>query len=822
MSELDRKLVRGSAWLALSFGGGQVVTFVVVAVLAHFVTPVGFGLVALASVAIVVATTLQESGLGLAVIRHRTDVERAAGTVFVFNVAAGIVLYWLTFAIAPLLADLFSQPRLTAVLRVLALVLVLRSFGVIPGAMIERELMFANRAKGELVGGIVQGLVAIPLAVAGAGVWSLVAGQLAGQCLQSALFWVFTPLRPSPRLFSFPLLRELGKFGRHMTAANLIALIDQNIDTLTVGRLVGAADVGFYNMAWRLANLPATGIGYIVGRVMFPAYATLQHDKTAFRHAFLTNVRRVALFSLPVGVGILLTAHPIVVGVFGDRWEPAVVPLQILSVFGVLRAFAGTTGPVIQAAGKPQLIVRLNLWQLAALCAGLFTLTPPFGINGAATAVTLAAAAVLVPAMWIALRTLELRLSELLANVERPALCSVPLAICLAALQLPTSGLDDGLELALLVLCGAAVYVASALVLARSEVRTITTAFRSRATPADEQSVLVVVAHPDDEVLGFAGVIARARAQGWRVRVAVVTNGDDRALGRVPLSFSGARPGWPARVSRLGIRRGKETIAAMALLGLRFTRDPRTSDVLLLGYPNYGLEQIARSEAPWEGDRTGLHRTYAAGGKWRPSNGDFSHLLRGRHSRLCAADLARDFDDLVELGRPTDVYTHAEFDGHPDHAEVHRQLVAALRRRGRPVTVHSTLIHPPGTRERMYESAQEWPNPGQDSVATPFERFTPHLDFMAPPGDDGTGWGPLGPPDELIEVPPSMLEADPARNLKLQAITRYVTQLDCRSRGASYHPSCGYLRAFVKRSEFFWTMHIGTQAHAGPTPIPQR
>jgi lipopolysaccharide exporter len=479
VSELDRKLVRGSAWLALSFGGSQVVTFLVAAILAHFVTPADFGLVALASIAIVVATTVQESGLGLAVIRHRKEVDRAAGTVFVFNFAAGLVFYCVAFAAAPFLARLFSEPDLTEVLRVLALVLPIRALGVIPGVLIERELMFAQRAKGELSGGIVQALVAIPLAVTGAGVWSLVAGQLAGQFVQAVMFWAFTPQRPSPQLFSWPIFRELAQFGRHMTAANLIALIDQNIDTATVGRLLTGADVGFYNMAWRLSNLPATGIGYIVGRVMFPAYSTLQHDQAAFRDAFLANVRRVALFSVPVGVGILLAARPIVVGVFGSRWEPTVVPLQILAVFGVLRAFAGTTAPVMQAAGKPQLITGLNVWQLAVLCAGLFTLTPAFGIDGAAVSVTLAAAAVLVPSMRLVLQILDLRLRELLANIERLVLCSVPLAVCLVALQASAGGLDDGLELALLVVSGAVVYFASALALARGELRTIAMAFRS-------------------------------------------------------------------------------------------------------------------------------------------------------------------------------------------------------------------------------------------------------------------------------------------------------------------------------------------------------
>ena len=483
MSELDRKLVRGSAWLALSFGGSQIVTLVVAAIIAHFVTPSAFGLVALASIAIVALTMLQESGLGLALIHRRTDVERAAGTVFVFTAAASIVLYGIAFAVAPLFAHVFRQPRLDEVLRVLALVLIIRGLGIVPGAMIERELVFASRAKGELVGAIVQALVAIPLAVSGFGVWSLVAGQLAGQSVQTVIFWAVTTLRPSPRLFSFRILRELGRFGRHVTAANIIYFIDTNIDTATVGRFLSAADVGYYNMAWRLANLPADGIGYIIGRVMFPAYATLQDDKDAFREVFLSNVRRVALFSLPVGVGILIAAQPIVLGLFGQRWEPAVAPLQILAVFGVIRAFSGVTAPAIQAAGKPQLILVLNLLHLGVLCAALFTLVPTFGLSfgleGAAGAVVIAAVASLGPAYRFALRLLELPFRRLIATVERPAVCSVPLIISLLAVSALTGSLPAGIQLLILVICGVAVYAAAILALAPGELRAISAAFRS-------------------------------------------------------------------------------------------------------------------------------------------------------------------------------------------------------------------------------------------------------------------------------------------------------------------------------------------------------
>ena len=364
-------------------------------------------------------------------------------------------------------------------MRVLALVLIVRAVGIVPGTLIERELVFARRAKGELGGAFVQAAVAIPLAVSGFGVWSLVAGQLAAQTVQAATFWVVTPLRPSPRLFNLRILRELGRYGRHLTAANIVYFIDQNVDTATVGALLRTADVGYYNMAWRLSNLPATGIGYIVGRVMFPVYATIQHDRPAFRAAFLSNVRRVALVSLPVGVGILLAADPIVVGIFGECGSRLSHRFRSSLSFGVIRAFTGTATPVLQAAGKPQLVLILGVWHLAVLCAGLFALTPWFGLNGAAAAVTLASAATLAPALWLAMRALELPLRELLKNVARPAACSIPLAVCLLAVRMPTDHLTAGMQLLLLVISGITVYAGSALVLARDEAHAITTAFRS-------------------------------------------------------------------------------------------------------------------------------------------------------------------------------------------------------------------------------------------------------------------------------------------------------------------------------------------------------
>ena len=315
-------------------------------------------------------------------------------------------------------------------------------------------------------------------------------------------------------------------------------------------------------------------------------------------------------------------------------------------------------------------------------------------------------------------------------------------------------------------------------------------------------TVLVVVAHPDDEALGFAGVIAHHRAAGRRVRVAVVTNGDATSYGRLPLRFCGAPRGRGASIARFGTCRNRETVDAMQLLGLMWSLEAKASDVLFLGYPNYALETIAAAGEPWTDDATGLHQTYALGASWRSCDGDLRYLVDGRHSKLSAADLDADVRLLLELTEPADVYTHVDFDGHPDHAETSRRVTAALDALGMEATVHATLIHPESSGGRMFDSANEWPNPADAEVSSPFDRFTPQLGFEPPP----PSWGPLGAPNELVEVPAAMADLDPARNLKWQVISRHASQIVCRpNRDGTFHASCGYMRAFVKRHEFFWT-----------------
>jgi PST family polysaccharide transporter/lipopolysaccharide exporter len=481
-SEFDRKLVRSSAWNALSSGGTQGITFLVTIVLARLLTPHAFGLVTLASLPLLALGYVQESGLTAAVIRQRVDVEGAAATQLVFAFCSSLLLYAASFASAPLLADLFSQPELTSVFRVLALVLILRGAVAAPAALLERELAFDKRAKGDVAAMLAQAVVSVACAVAGFGIWSLVAGQLVNQLVTNVVYWTVTPFRPSPRLASWSMLRHLGRYGRHIAGSNVLLVVNDNADNAVIGRLLGATSVGVYNLAWRLANLPAIEISIMLGRASFAVYSSVQSDLREFQELFLSTLRRTSFLAMPVAVGILIAADPLVVGVFGERWRAAVGPLQILAVLGLSRTLAGLTAPVFQAAGRPQLNYQIGLWHTAVLLGMLYVLAPPYGIRGVAWAEVCASLASMLPCFVFASRILHLPLRKLAANIAKPCGSAALVAIVLLGVKTTVIRLPESAELALLLVVGTAVYVATMLTLGRTELRTIVGAFRNQPT----------------------------------------------------------------------------------------------------------------------------------------------------------------------------------------------------------------------------------------------------------------------------------------------------------------------------------------------------
>jgi PST family polysaccharide transporter len=208
----------------------------------------------------------------------------------------------------------------------------------------------------------------------------------------------------------------------------------------------------------------------------------LVSDRSAFKRAYLANLQRLSFLTLPLGVGLIVAAEPVVVGLLGARWEPAVEPLRLLAVFGVLESLAGSTAAVFQAAGRPQLLPLTTLLGLAALLPLLWILTSRHGTTGAALAMILGLTPVAAVRIALAARIVGAAPVDLARALWPPGLCAALLAAALIGLTAATAQLAAGATLAVLVVGGAASYALAARFFAPSVLHPIVAGFRRSTT----------------------------------------------------------------------------------------------------------------------------------------------------------------------------------------------------------------------------------------------------------------------------------------------------------------------------------------------------
>jgi PST family polysaccharide transporter/lipopolysaccharide exporter len=185
----------------------------------------------------------------------------------------------------------------------------------------------------------------------------------------------------------------MARFGRWFWASNLGHFLLNEGDDVVVGRILGTEALGAYRMAFAYANLPATETSHVISQVSFPTFAKLRDDPGRLRRGYLRTVSVTALIAAPASMGIAIMAPAFVRLIIGTQWQAIVLPLQILSVWGFVRAVASTTGPVFNALGRPDVVARLVFARLALMALIILPLTMTWGLPGASFAVVTAALA---------------------------------------------------------------------------------------------------------------------------------------------------------------------------------------------------------------------------------------------------------------------------------------------------------------------------------------------------------------------------------------------------------------------------------------------
>jgi O-antigen/teichoic acid export membrane protein len=427
---LRQKTLRSGIWVAMSSLTLGVLSFVKAIVLARLLTPEHFGLMAICMVVLRALQVFTETGLSTALIQRPGNADEAKHTVYTMTAVRGIVLAAIVLATSSWVATFYEQPSLKSLLDVLALGLALSGLGSVNYIVAQKNLDFRPQFNLQQILNLSDFVVTILLALWLRNVWALIIGHVFKTVISIPLSFLLLPGRPR---FAFDLqqARELLRYGRYISGMAIVVFVTTEIDNAVIGKVVGAEALGFYTLAYMVANLPATHLAKVVASVMFPAYSKLQHDTPALKNAFLKTVQVVATLAIPAAVGIAILAKELVGVIFGPKWFEAATVLPVLCVFGALRSVSAINGYVFNAVGKPNLPFYVNLVKLLVIAAAIVPATRTFGILGAAVAVTAPTLVMSVVGNVILSRTLGLELRAIYAVLLPATAASLAMGLAL-------------------------------------------------------------------------------------------------------------------------------------------------------------------------------------------------------------------------------------------------------------------------------------------------------------------------------------------------------------------------------------------------------
>lgn len=472
---LTARTTRGMAWAYGSYVAGRALVLVATAILAHLLAPADFGVVALALTFMAFLDMFRTLGIAesLLIVDDR-ELEAKAETAFTVLVGMGIALLAASVAMAPLVASFYDEDQLRWVVQALGGVLLLKSLGGVHYAIAQKRMDFRARTFAELIEVVVRGAVGIGLALAGAGVWSLVAGYVVGTATMTVTLWLTVPWRPRLRLRREH-LRELLGFGGALTGVAVVAALTLNIDKLLIGRTLGAAPLGLYSLATRLPELLLINLSVVAAQVLFPAFAAV--DRQALGRAFVTSLRYALILVLPVGVFLGVLAEPLIVTAFGDQWRSAAPAMQLFTVMALLSPITIICGTVWKATGQGWMLLRLAVLELVVLIPAVAIFVSD-GITAVAACQAGSTIIVVAFSLPMVMRRLGLRPAEVASVFWAPVLAAATMAAALLAVDAVLAG-------PLLVICtgallGGVVYVGVMWLVAAPTIRELFIVFRPR------------------------------------------------------------------------------------------------------------------------------------------------------------------------------------------------------------------------------------------------------------------------------------------------------------------------------------------------------
>jgi PST family polysaccharide transporter len=479
--------------IQLSRIGAQLVSLVF---LSRLLSPQEFGLVAMAVAVTNFAQLLRDLGTAAAIIQKPQLDERTITTAFWMNCAFGTLL-GLTIALsAPWVAALFKAPQVKGLLLLLAVAFPIGGVTIVHQALLERAGRFALVARVEITSAFAGLCVALIAANAHGGAYSLVLQSLTIACASTLQLLVQSEWKPR-WVWGKREFLELWRFGGPVSGSNFINYFARNVDSVVIGRVLGAVSLGPYSLANRIMLFPLYNLTFVATRALFPVMSQVMSCGPQRRNdlagLYLRALATIAFFTAPLMAGLFVLREPFVNVFLGARWSPVIELIAWLAPVGFVQSLLSPSGSVFMALGRPDLLPKVGgismLLQVLSFVIGV-----RWGVVGVAQCYLLATVLSAVLCSSVTLLVLGSRPRQLFAALYRPVAIALVMACCVHLWHANLhASLREGVQLALFAGGGALLYFG----------------LMQMAAPALAHDVLKVLANRREQRMDLPEVVAQ-------------------------------------------------------------------------------------------------------------------------------------------------------------------------------------------------------------------------------------------------------------------------------------------------------------------------
>lgn len=413
-ADLKGRVLKGTFWMLSGVAARALLRLFVIAVLARLLAPSDFGLISAAGVLTAFADLFSTSGVAMSLVQRRQLTPVHVSTAYTANLITGIATAAIAFLLSAQIAALFRMPELKSIVQVTALLFPMNAVSAVSQKLMERKLNFGRIAVADSTAYVLgYAAVAIGLALAGAGVWSLVFAALGTAFVRGVVLFVYLP--NSFRLaFHWPSYRELMHTGMGYGLIRFVNFVALKGDYFVVGRWLGATALGFYERAYLLMDLSNTLVLNALSTILFPAFSKLQDDRKALGLAFLRTSALLGLIFCPIAIGAAILAPEIIAILLGPGWGNVVLPFRVLAIGMFFRTGYRTSAAVSTSTAA---VYRNSLAQFiyaGLVVGGAALVAVPYGIVGVAATTLIALAVAYLLLTGLALGIAGLRWNDLL------------------------------------------------------------------------------------------------------------------------------------------------------------------------------------------------------------------------------------------------------------------------------------------------------------------------------------------------------------------------------------------------------------------------